>query len=201
MRTCIHIFATNDSFCLRCILLRSTGAEYELLPWLFARGALCRLRFLIIEWHLNQLPPHKRISALAIRLSLHSLLQEGCETPPELIEHDEPWESNLMVAVPGLYKLASAHSYPTGKAPYHTRRYIASDRKYLARAEEVSCGRSRPRCSSSRHADGTGSVCQSERLSCSFLETQEAMKSDRKIMQDLHSCLNHTTYSTSATVR
>ena len=76
------------------------GAEYELLPWLLARGALCLLDVLNIEWHLNRVPPHKRLSALALHLSLHGLLHDGCASPPKLIEHDEP-----RVVVPARYVL------------------------------------------------------------------------------------------------
>ena len=27
--------------------------EYELLPWLLTHGVLCRLRFVLVEWHLK----------------------------------------------------------------------------------------------------------------------------------------------------
>ena len=138
------------------------GAEYELLPWVLAQGALCQLQVLIIEWHLNRLPPHKRLSALAVRLGFHTLLHAACATPPALIEHEEPWEANTMVAVPGLYQLAARHSSPIGRVPYHIRQYLAADAQYLKVAARVDCG-SRP-----RYEDTAGTRCKWDLQACSF---------------------------------
>ena len=162
--------------------LTRAGAEYELLPWILAQGALCQLQVVIIEWHLNRLPPHKRLSALAIRLSFHTFLHAACARPPALIEHDEPWEGNTMVVVPGLYQRAARHSNPVGRVPYHTRRYLAADARYLKGAAKVDCG-SRPRCA------GTASnICQWDRLECSFGHTTATMKEERKAHEKMLAC-------------
>jgi hypothetical protein len=54
------------------------GGEYELLPRLLVRGALCVVSVLRVEWHLNFRLPPKRLSGEALRLGLQSMLSTGC---------------------------------------------------------------------------------------------------------------------------
>ena len=63
------------------------GGEFRLLPWLLLHGAICHLRYLHLEWHLNRLAVEERLSGLALRLTLHSLLEEGCDVAPAAIFH------------------------------------------------------------------------------------------------------------------
>lgn len=63
------------------------GGEFTLLPWLLLHGSICRLRHLHVEWHLNRLSPEERLAALGLRLSLHTLLEHGCDVPPRTCLH------------------------------------------------------------------------------------------------------------------
>lgn len=99
-----------DASSLSLLKLDVEGLEYTLLPWMLAQGALCRVRYLIAEWHLNQQPLGQRLPALALRLSLASLLQHGCETPPRAVFNDEFMTNNAAVPVPGLQHAASSTS-------------------------------------------------------------------------------------------
>ena len=85
------------------------GTEYQLLPHLLARGALCLPTHLIVEWHLNYLPPRQRLAALSFRLSLNSTLRNGCASPPVVV-HEEDWHNNRWKTVPGLTELVAAHN-------------------------------------------------------------------------------------------
>lgn len=94
------------------------GTEYQLLPHLLARGVLCLPTHLIIEWHLNYLPPERRLAALALRLSLNSTLRNGCARPPTVV-HEEDWHNNRWKPVPGLTALVAAHN--TERQPREAR--------------------------------------------------------------------------------
>lgn len=84
--------------------------EYKLLPWLLAQGALCGVTHLLLEWHLNQLPLPRRLPALGLRLAFHSLLEEGCSSPPRAVFHDDYLGNNLAVPVPFLDDVTTEHS-------------------------------------------------------------------------------------------
>ena len=86
------------------------GAEYDLLPHLLTTGALCRVTHLYMEWHLNSVPPTRRLAALALRTTLEHTLHRGCVHPPVWYEHDEYDVNNLEEEVPGLWQLALLHN-------------------------------------------------------------------------------------------
>jgi len=163
--------------------LDTEGAEYELLPWLLTHGVLCHLDYVIVEWHLNRLDLPDRLPAIGLRLSLPSLLRAGCERPPKLIEHDQPWEANTRVMVPGLHSLAMLHSYPTGRTvPMHTKPYLSNDRAWMAAAHKNghSCRDGQPRCASSNTVDPMRpkeSPCYWENMACnaSAIEMESAL--------------------------
>ena len=96
------------------------GMEGELLPWLLSHGLLCRMRYIIIEWHLNRVlnrvPPPRRLAALGLRLSLHSLLEHGCATPPKAVCHDDFTANNFALPVPGLPRVAMEHASWAGRS-------------------------------------------------------------------------------------
>ena len=92
------------------------GMEGELLPWLLSHGLLCRMRYIIIEWHLNRIKPPRRLAALGLRLSLHSLLEHGCATPPKAVYHDDFTANNFALPVPGLPRVAMEHASWAGRS-------------------------------------------------------------------------------------
>ena len=79
---------------------------------MIASGALCRVRFLLVEWHLNSLPAQERLSALALRHSIKQILR-ACEGPadrkPVLMLNDEEAPNNEGEPVPGLAELLAKH--------------------------------------------------------------------------------------------
>ena len=92
------------------LMLDLLGAEFELLPWLLSRGLLCRVKYMAIDWHLNQLPVEKRLSGLGLRLSLDNLLSLGCREPPVVVFHGEQPSHNMGAPVPGLAEAAMEHA-------------------------------------------------------------------------------------------
>lgn len=92
------------------------GAEYLLLPRLLLGGSLCRVDYLLIEWHLSSVPDDERLAALSLRHSFDTLLRRGCVRPPRRVIHDDVWNNGVAggkgkpVAVPGLMALAQQHS-------------------------------------------------------------------------------------------
>ena len=79
------------------------GYEYALLARLLVTGALCRVRHLLVEWHLNALPPSRRLAGLGLRAAFDALLRDGCGRQDAWqIEHDEYPENNLGEPVHGL---------------------------------------------------------------------------------------------------
>ena len=157
------------------------SAEYELLPWLLTQGALCRLSHLNIEWHLNMLPPERRLSALGLRLGFRGLLANGCAHPPRVVEHDEFTANNQALPVPGLPRVLLEHSAWAGKsrggshisawtaslevqdAAYFTQR--RSEGEAAARHHTATCSAAPPRCAGS---------CDYEDLACSVPTAREA---------------------------
>ena len=79
------------------------GAEFAIVPRLIATGAICRVRHLLIEWHLNALPPHERLAGLGLRFSFEHLVRAGCAGQDDwLVEHDEHHKNNFGEVVDGL---------------------------------------------------------------------------------------------------
>ena len=84
------------------------GAEYALLARLLLTGALCRVRHLLIEWHLNALPPSERLAGLGLRTAFDALLRDGCiKGDAWQIEHDEYPDNNRGEPVDGLADLCA----------------------------------------------------------------------------------------------
>ena len=96
------------------------GAEYAVLPRLLLSGALCSpVRFLQVEWHLNNLPPSRRAEGLALRRALGSLIDAGCPSrsaahglPARQLLHEEYRGTNFDIHVPGLLEEAVRHVQP-----------------------------------------------------------------------------------------
>ena len=84
------------------------GAEYELLPRLLARGALCLADYLIIDWHLKALPRERRMSGFGLRHALGLLHHEGCGGHVA-VAHEE-FRPLTHVGVPGLVDEAARHA-------------------------------------------------------------------------------------------
>ena len=112
------------------------AAEFELLPHLLARGTLCHVDFLLIEWHLNALPEERRLAGLGLRLSLAETLRRGCPQrdgrPPPKVQHADDPANNLYVNVPGLREELQKHEMPSAsskgysKAEALTRKWAVS---------------------------------------------------------------------------
>lgn len=85
------------------------ASEFSLLPRLVVSGALCRIHFVLIEWHLNALRPAERLSGLGMLLSLEVMLRSGCPAPP-VLQQVVPHANNEGVEVPGLREAAKRHA-------------------------------------------------------------------------------------------
>ena len=103
----------NASKTLAVLKLDVEAAEFELLPHLITSGALCRVHIFIIEWHLNALPPEKRLAALGLRMSVSTLLRTGCaataDSAPIMVHEGAP-TNNWEQRVPGLWEVAQFHN-------------------------------------------------------------------------------------------
>lgn len=84
-------------------------SEYDVLPKLLVAGLLCRIHYLLVEWHLNALTPQRRLAGLALRLALNQTLQ-ACKAPPLLLQFDEHAGNNFEAQVPGLWDVAVMHN-------------------------------------------------------------------------------------------
>jgi len=104
------------------------AAEYDLLPRLLITGALCRCTFLLVEWHLNALPPERRMQGVLLRNALDKLLARGCFRPPQLIIHDEDFLNNFGEPIPGLSELA---------ARYQVNRHLPNRRPFAIAASAI----------------------------------------------------------------
>lgn len=85
------------------------GAEFKVLPRALLSGALCHVHFILIEWHLNRLARAEMLSGFGLRRSFDSQLMLGCRAPPQLVEHDDYFENNFGLPVPGLAELTARH--------------------------------------------------------------------------------------------
>jgi FkbM family methyltransferase len=109
------------------------AAEYDLLPRLFMTGALCRCTFLLIEWHLNAMPPARRLRGMMLRNSFDEMLTRGCWKPPRLIVHDEDFLNNFGEALPELDVLAARYKMresTPNKRPYATAASVIARRSH-----------------------------------------------------------------------
>jgi FkbM family methyltransferase len=115
------------------VKIDTEAAEYDLLPRLLTTGVLCRCTFLLIEWHLNALPPERKLQGVMMRNALEDLLARGCLRPPRLVIHDEDFLNNFGEPIPELGQLAARHA---------VSRHLPNRRPY-AIASSAIAGRSR----------------------------------------------------------
>ena len=109
------------------------AAEFELLPHLLLSGSLCRCHYFLFEWHLNSLPPARRLAGLHLRESIDGLLTRGCSTPPRRLLHDDFPRNNLFAIVPGLAELVDLHNGTMLGLHFPPRSHAESHRLYRAR--------------------------------------------------------------------
>ena len=165
-----HLPATpslTDAFVV--LKLDIESAEFDLLPHLLSSGVLCRAHLIIIEWHLNALPPERRLAGLGLRLTLSTLLREGCpadsftlratgankrlygarsasvesdevvRTP--LVLHEGAPINNWEQAVPGLWEVALFHNGTPIPGQQSSRRVAAWETSRRAIAAGHAAGR------------------------------------------------------------
>ena len=100
----------NASATYVALKLDVEGAEFELLPHLVASGVLCRAHLILVEWHLNSLPPAERLAGLGLRLSLAATLRHGCVPHGPVVVNEGAPTNNWEQAVPGLWDVALLHN-------------------------------------------------------------------------------------------
>ena len=101
--------------------LDTEASEYDLLPRLITSGVLCRVGYILIEWHLNGVVPERRLAGVLMRNHLDALLRRGCRTAPQTILHDDDFANNFGEPVPGLTQLAQRYETSLnmqGKRPF-----------------------------------------------------------------------------------
>lgn len=118
------------------------AAEFELLPHLIVSGVLCRMHIIVIEWHLNALPPLKRLAGLALRLSIASQLKTGCEASvgsAPIVIHEGAPINNWEQIVPGLWDVALFHNGTPvpGELPSRRVRNWEGARLWVAKGGEA----------------------------------------------------------------
>ena len=96
---------------LTCSHLRAQGAEYQLLPYLLAQGAMCRgEQHLLVEWHLHRISAEHQLGGLGLKLGLRALLEHGCKrNAPVSLLQEEFRPLNLGRPVPGLLPETMRH--------------------------------------------------------------------------------------------
>ena len=119
------------------------AAEYDLLPRLLITGALCRCTFLIVEWHLNALPPARKLEGVLLRNAFDGLLARGCLRSPRLIIHDEDFLNNFGEPIPGLGELAAR--YQVNRHLPNRRPFAVASSVIANRTESVLFSRARLR--------------------------------------------------------
>jgi len=112
-----------DKDTLTLLKLDIESSEYAVLPHLVSQGALCGVRYLHIEWHIDALPPEERLAGLGVMMSLEHVLRIGCTglggTAPKLIVREQALKKREL-HVPGLGELLQRHagsSYGTKRTP------------------------------------------------------------------------------------
>lgn len=108
-RTVDRARAAHGARLVTLLKLDVEGAEYNLLPHLLVRGALCQLDYLVIDWHLNSLPEARRFAGLGLRHSLGATAREACRGRALEIEHEEFRPINFGKPVPGLLNETVRH--------------------------------------------------------------------------------------------
>mgnify|MGYP006089867919 CR=1 FL=1 len=116
----IHRILTADLRpTLALLKLDVESAEFDILPALLARGVLCELSHVYVEWHLNALNASRRLSGVGLQLSLADSLR-GCGRvdggPEYAFERSYFDNNNRYVPVPGLDDEAERHKPPPKKA-------------------------------------------------------------------------------------
>ena len=86
------------------------SGEYDMLPSLLLSGSLCLPSHILVEWHLNSLPPSRRLYGLSLRTTFIDLLKQGCPNGrPEIIAYESYPPNNKWAHVPGLTDMAMDH--------------------------------------------------------------------------------------------
>lgn len=94
------------------------GSEYRLIPSLIRLGTFCELSHLIVEWHLNAMPPKQRLTCLGLRLSFDWMVRMSCGRNIS-IAHSEYFANNEFEHIPGLWREALRHdrsTHPVGRS-------------------------------------------------------------------------------------
>ena len=107
-------FQKADTICLKIDI---EGAEYAVLPHLLSARSLCRVNFLIIEWHLHALPASRRLFGLGLRNSLEELVNGGCPplASPRIFMHEEFGPLNGGLQINGLLEDALRRTWYTSE--------------------------------------------------------------------------------------
>ena len=119
------VSAKDPNASISYLKLDVEGAEYEILPRLLNKSALCRLSFIEIEWHLRYLPMEKKLAGLALRDALSDILKGMCVPSPVVVHNDMPI-NNIVAGIQGLEKRAEMVE------AYRRRRWGATAAKHTA---------------------------------------------------------------------
>ena len=96
---------------LALLKLDVESAEFDVLPALLARGVLCELTHVYVEWHLNAIDASRRLAGVGLQLGIEETLRRGCSGGgPAFGSEPTAFETNnLWVPVPGLDEEAERH--------------------------------------------------------------------------------------------
>ena len=155
----------SDEDVITLVKIDVESSEYELLPHLLAERALCGVRYLHIEFHLDALTADRRLAALSNMLAFEHNLNATClrsagYTPPRLIVREESPKVNGL-KVDGLREVLEQHwaasvrelnhFYNKGKAK--ARRPHGQTERFLKNATRTGSNRGRSLRGHRRHAD------------------------------------------------
>eukprot|EP00966_Prymnesium_polylepis_P282036 6517493-Prymnesium_polylepis.1 len=86
-----------DGASLSLLKMDIESAEYALLPHLVRRGAICRVNFFLVEWHMDAVRPqpngtyaYAAADALLLRLTLGPLMRKRCERDTHAAARERP---------------------------------------------------------------------------------------------------------------
>ena len=99
--------ATKNNDSIAFLKFDVEGAEFDVMPQLIKTHALCRTRFLLIEWHIRTLPEARRAAGLAMKEALSGILSATCLLPPLLVHDNIPLNNHLAPDTPGLDAVGS----------------------------------------------------------------------------------------------
>ena len=86
------------------------GGEYVVLPRLLGMRVLCRVQFLLIEWHLKKAPLEKRVVGIHILAVLRQILESSCSPgPAPLVVYDEMPILNENITLPDDRRVGDHH--------------------------------------------------------------------------------------------